>query len=92
MILKVQQNWHSDGELAPQKVLECDRYDVRTYDPVDSDAGAAESMFCDEDGQVDLTLTFITFKNGKFADMLLLGNATVFVMNDEGKTVEIIYT
>ena len=98
MILKIKQNWHSrgrvhgEGEIVPQKVLECDRYDMRAYNEVDSKAEAAEAMFCDEDGQVNLTLTLITFKKGKFADMLLLGNATVFVMNNEGKTVDTIYT
>ena len=49
-------------------------------------------MFCNQKGEVYPTVTLTTFKKGKFADMFILGYATVFVMNNEGKTVEIVYT
>ncbi len=90
MILKVRRNWRETGERETENVLECDRYDIRPYHPGDSDAESAESVFCDSDGEVNPTLTLITFKKEKFASMLLLGNATVFVMNNEGKTIDTI--
>ena len=92
MILKVKRNWREIGEEATEVVLECDRYDTRPYRPGDSEAEAAESIFCDSDGEVNPTLTLITFKKEKFSSMLLLGNATVFVMNNEGKTIDTIHS
>ena len=94
MLLKIRRN-RNYGELhseIPEVVAECDRYDKRAYDTADGTAEAAESMFCDEKGEVNPTITLHTFKRRKLADMFILGHATVFVMNDDGKTVEIIYT
>ena len=92
MILKIARNYGDNKNPAPEVVVECERYDTRAFDPSDNDAEAAESMFCDTKGEVDPTLTLITFRGGKFASMFILGNATVFAMNDGGKTVDIIYT
>ena len=90
--MKIRRNWGERRAEVPEIVVECDRYDRRAYDPEDSTAATAESMYCDQKGSVYPTVTLHTFKKGKFADMFILGYATVFVMNDEGKTVEIIYT
>ena len=91
MILKIARNYGNKNP-APEVVVECERYDVRAFDPSDSDADAAENMFCDTKGHVNPTITLITFRNGKFASLFVLGNATVFAMNNEGKTIDIIYT
>ena len=92
MILKIRRNYGERRTEIPEVIVECDRYDRRAYDPEDSTAEAAESMFCNQKGEVYPTVTLTTFKKGKFADMFILGYATVFVMNNEGKTVEIVYT
>lgn len=92
MLLKIKRNWREEGEYATEIVLECERYDIRPYDVVDKTANAAESLFCGAKGEVDSTLTLFTFKQGKLVNMLLLGFATIFVMNNEGKTIDIIYT
>lgn len=91
MILKIQSNHREPHSEKPEVIVECDRYDKRTYNSHDNKA-EAESMFCGENGEVDPTVTLTTFKKGKFANLFILGYATVFVMNDEGKTVEVIYT
>ena len=92
MILKIARNYGSSIDPAPHIVVECDRYDVRAYNKADDDAEATESMFCDQDGKVEPTQTIVTYVKRKFADLFVLGNATVFAMNNDGKTVEIIYT
>lgn len=92
MILKIRRNYGAGWSEVPEVTVECDRYDRRAYDPSDSKLGTAESMFCDEDGEVHPVYTIVTFKKGKFADLFLLGHATVFVMNNEGKTTDTIYT
>ena len=99
MYLKIRQSYREPkGDRSqfhnevPEKMIECDRYDKRPYDPIDSEAESAESFYCDANGKVDPTITIITYKNRKFADMFLVGHATIFVMNNEGKTIEIIYT
>ena len=92
MILKIRRNYGELRAEVPEVIVECDRYDKRAYSIVDGKAPAAESMFCDDKGEVNPTITLHTFNKGKFADMFVLGHATVFVMNDDGKTIEIIYT
>ena len=90
MILKIRRNYGKLRAEVPERVVECDEYERRAYDPEDSTALRAESMFCDQKGEVYPTVTLITYKNEKFANMFLLGYATVFVMNNEGKTVDTI--
>ena len=91
MILKIRRNYGGKWVEVPEVTVECDRYDRRAYDPVvDSKLIAAESVFCDEDGQIEPRYTIHTFKNGKFANLFLVGHATVFVMNNEGKTIDTI--
>ena len=92
MILKIRRNYGKLWNEVPEVVVECDRYDRRAYVPDDSKIGAAQSIFCDEDGEVDPQHTIRTYKNRKFAELFLLGHATVFVMNNEGKTIDTIYT
>lgn len=92
MILKIRRNYGELWNEVPELVVECDRYNKRAYNEADGKAESAESMFCDEKGEVNPAITLITFRKGKFADMFLLGYATVFVMNNEGKTVDTIYT
>jgi len=93
MILKIRRNWGSESwNEVPEKVVECDEYDKRAYHETDSKAESAESMFGDENGKVKPTITLTTFRNRKFAGLYLLGHAAVFVMNNDGKTVDTIYT
>ena len=92
MILKIRRNYGKEWETIPEVTVECDRYDRRAYVPDDNQIGAAQSMFCDEDGEVNPLYTIRTYKNRKFAELFLLGHATVFVMNNEGKTIDTIYT
>lgn len=93
MILKIRRNYGDGWAEIPEVTVECDRYDRRAYDPViDSKLSTAESVFCDRDGQVNPLYTIHTFKNGKFTNLFLIGHATVFVMNNEGKTTDTIYT
>ena len=90
MILKIRRNYGGKWVEIPEVVVECDRYDRRAYDPGDSKFEAAESMFCDENGEINPRYTIHTFKNGKFTHLFLVGHATVFVMNNEGKTTDTI--
>lgn len=92
MILKIRRNYGKKWNEVPEKVVECDEYDKRAYHEIDSKIEAAELLFCDKDGEVNPTITLTTFKNRKFAGKYLIGHATVFVMNNEGKTVDTIYT
>ena len=92
MILKIRRNYGKWRAEIPERVTECDEYERRAYDPEDNTALHAESMFCNEKGEAFPTVTLITYRNKKFANMFLLGHATVFVMNNEGKTVDTIYT
>ena len=92
MILKIRRNWGKAREERPERVTECDDYERRAYDPEDNTAAVAESMYCDQEGKAYPTVTLITYKNKKFDKMFLLGYATVFVMNNEGKTVDTIRT
>ena len=92
MILKIRRNYGDEWNEAPEVVVECDRFDKDRYDLGHSKLESAESMFCDEKGEVAPTIIIHTFKKGKFANLFLLGHATVFVMNNEGKTVDTIYT
>ena len=92
MILKIRRNYGDLWAEVPEVVVECDRYDRRAYVPNDDKIGAAQSMFCAEDGTVNPLYTIRTYINRKFSELFLLGNATVFVMNNEGKTVDTIYT
>lgn len=92
MIIKIRRNYGKLWNEVPEKVVECDEFDKRAYDETDSKNESAESMFCDEKGEVHPTITLTTFKNRKFAGKYILGHATVFVMNNEGKTVDTIYT
>ena len=92
MILKIRRNYGPLWNEVPEKVIECDEFDKDPYDPGHSDLDSAQSLFCDEAGEVKPTITLTTFRNKKFAGMFLLGHATVFVMNNEGKTVDTIYT
>ena len=92
MILKIVRNYPYNKYPTPEVVVECERYDTRAFDPQDNDTESAENMFCDKKGEVDPTHTLITFRKKKFASLFVLGNATVFVMNNEGKTIDIIYT
>ena len=92
MIIKIRRNYGKLYNEVPEKVIECDEYDKRAYNEFDSKAEAAESLFCDEKGLVNPTITLTTFRKRKFAGKYLLGYATVFVMNNEGKTVDTIYT
>ena len=93
MILRIRRNYGDRWVEIPEVTVECDRYDRRAYDPVvDSKLKAAESVFCDGDGGVDPRYTIHTFKNGKFTNLFLVGNATIFVMNNEGKTTDTIKT
>lgn len=91
MILKIRRNHGQAWNEIPEKVVECDEFDKAPYDPEHSKAEAAESIFCDEHGEVDPVYTLTTFRNRKFAGMYILSHATVFVMNNEGKTVDTIY-
>lgn len=92
MILKVRRNYGEEWNEVPERTFECDRFDKDPYDPGHSKLDSAESMFCDKDGEVHPTITITTFIKRKFAEMLLLGHATVFVMNNEGKTIDTIFT
>lgn len=92
LILKIRRNYGSEWNEVPEKVIECNEFDKAPYDPGHSRLDSAESMFCDEDGEVHPTITITTFRNRKFAGMYLLGHATVFVMNNEGKTIDTICT
>ena len=92
MILKIRRNYPDSNYPTPEVVVECERYDTRAFDPQDNDTESAESMFCDKDGEVNPTLTLITFVKRKFASLFILGHATVFVMNNDGKTVDTLYT
>ena len=90
MILKIRRNWKDSKNTAPEVVVECDRYDRRAYDPEDSNLNAAESMFCDDSGESHPLDTIHTLTNGKVTNLFLVGHATVFVMNNEGKTTDTI--
>ena len=92
MILKIRRNYGDDWSEVPEKTIECDEFDKSPYDESHNKAEAAESMFCDEAGEVHPVYTITTFRNRKFAGLYILGHATVFVMNNEGKTVDTIYT
>jgi hypothetical protein len=92
MILKIRRNYGNNWSEVPEKIIECDEFDRREYDESDNKAEAAELMFCDEAGEVHPVYTIVTYRNRKFAGMYILGHATVFVMNNEGKTVDTIYT
>ena len=92
MILKIQRNYREEVGEPPIIVLECQRYEIRDFDPVDKTRQLAESMFCDEDGEVNPTITLMALNDKKAPQMFLLGHATVFVMNNEGKTVDTICT
>lgn len=92
MYLKIRRNYGERWSEIPEIFVECDRFDRRAYDKMDRNAEHAESMFPDEDGEVHPLYTIHTYKNRKFSDMLLIGHATIFVMGDDGKTIDTIYT
>jgi len=91
MYLKIRRNWGAGWSEVPEITVECDRYDRSPYDPEHAKAESAESMFCDIDGDAKPLYTIMTFKNKKFVDMFLVGHATIFVMSNEGKTIDTIY-
>ena len=90
MILKIRRSYGESYAGIPEKVVECDEYDRRAYSEIDSKAENAESIFCDEKGEVKPTTTLTIFRKKKFAGMYILGHAYVFVMNNEGKTIDTI--
>ena len=92
MFLKIRRNYGDKWSEVPERTFECDRFDKDPYDPQHSEAEAAESMFPDAEGKVHPLYTLVLYKNGKFAGILILGHATVFVMSNEGKTIDTIYT
>jgi hypothetical protein len=92
MILKIRRNYGDYWNEVPEQVVECDEYEKRAYHEADLDVDNAVSIYCDEAGKVKPTITLTMYRNRKFANMFLLGNATVFVMNNEGKTIDTIYT
>lgn len=92
MFLKIRRNYGDRWSEVPEKTFECDRFDKDPYDPAHNDAEHAESMFPDVEGKVHPLYTLYLFKDGKFTEMLILGHVTIFVMSNEGKTIDTIYT
>lgn len=96
MILKVVRDWGNDKNPAQEVVIECDRYNRRGADETDSKMSNVESMFGDLTGEVNPSV-FLTLMKGdknhntRVIAYLLIGHATVFVMNNEGKTVDTIH-
>ena len=92
MILKIRRNYGKEWTEVPEVTVECDRFDRRAFVPDDNKIGVAQSMFCDDDGEVNPLYTIRTYINRKFSELFLLGHATVFVMIIDGKTIATIYT
>lgn len=92
MYLKIRRNWGARWNEIPEKTFECDRFDKEPYDPTHSKAEHAESFFPCADGEVEPLYTIYTYKDKKFMNMLIVGFATIFVMGDDGKTIDTIYT
>ena len=91
MILKIVRNWGSGKNPAQEVVVECDRYDRRGADATDSQVSNMESMFGDEDGKVEPTCVLTAIRHGRPPEFFLLGHANVYIMNNEGKTIDTIF-
>lgn len=96
MILKVVRDLGDGKNPAQEVVIECDRYNRRGADETDSKMSNVESMFGDLAGEVNPTVFLTLMKGDRNYNMrviayLLLGHATVFVMNNDGKTVDTIH-
>ncbi len=85
-------NWGSEDNPPPEVVIECQRYEARGSHLTDAQIEVVESMFCDEKGEAHPSTVIMALNAGHEPMMFLLGHATVFVMNNEGKTVDTIYT
>lgn len=91
MNLKMVRNWGDGMNPAQEVMVECDRYDRRGADKTDSQLANVESMFCDDDGEVEPTVFLTVLRDGKPPKFFVLGYATVYVMNDKGKTIDTIH-
>lgn len=90
MILKIR-CYKSEGNLpAPEHVVECDRYTSKEYDGIDGDD---DTRWFWKDGKKgeEVKKILVTFAEGKTARQFFLSNAVVYVMNNEGKTIDTIY-
>ena len=91
MYLKIRRNYGDRWNEVPEKTFECDRFDRDPYHPDHGKVEAAESFYCDADGEVKPIYTLTLFKGKKFMCLLIIGHATIFVMGDDGKTIDTIY-
>ena len=96
MILKIRK-WDNKGKgtPAPEHVVECDRYTIQKYD-ADNGEGSDARYFWHEGHhwEGDIKLELIVFNDGPTApppQQIFLINAVVYVMNNEGKTIDTYY-
>lgn len=92
MILKMVRNWGDGMNPAQEVVVECDRYNRRGAHETDANMENMESMFGDGDGEVNPTCVLTAIRDGRPPRFFLLGYTNVYVMNNEGKTIDTIYT
>jgi len=82
--------YKSDGTPSPEHVVECDRYTILEYDGVDGDD---DTRWFWKDGNPgeEVKMRLVIFAEGKSARQFFLTNAVVYVMNNDGKTIDTIY-
>ena len=92
MILKMVRNYRSKDDSPPEMVVECDRYIVSSSIKASDLEGDVIYFWDDGAGNRKPTICISAFQEGRDPKRLMLSNAEVFVMNNDGKTVDRIYT
>ena len=91
MILKIRQFESTKEDPAPEHVVECDRYTIQQFDEALGVGVNARYFWKSGDPDQKISRELILFSEDRVSQQIFLMNAVVYVMNNEGKTIDTIY-
>ena len=94
MILQIRQFESQKEDSDPEHVVECDRYTIQQFDEaLRGVVSGVNARYFWKSGDPDQKISreLILFSKDRVSQQIFLMNAVVYVMNNEGKTIDTIY-